>query len=100
MPASIPSCREGVGSERLLWARLNSRHVLAGTPDWVRPVRDGVEIWDYKTVGTTPAAPYDSHIRQLAAYGFLLRENGCEAPLQGVLTYLTANDGLSGFRFP
>ena len=79
--------------------------LITGKPDRVGvdlvETDDGpaVLITDYKTTGgRLPEFPRERDVLQLAIYGWLLRQNYCDLPLYGRLTYINGS-GLYGPTF-
>lgn len=59
---------------------------LTGKPDYLVEHRDMLIPVEVKT-GRTPAAPYDSHIFQLAAYCMLVQRTSGKRPEYGIIKY-------------
>ncbi len=59
---------------------------LTGKPDYLVRQGDALIPVEVKT-GRTPAAPYDSHIFQLAAYCLLVQRTFGVRPAYGIVTY-------------
>ena len=79
--------------------------LITGKPDRVGvdlvETDDGpaVLLTDYKTTGgRLPEVPRERDVLQLAIYGWLLRQNHCDLPLYGRLTYINGS-GLQGPTF-
>jgi CRISPR-associated exonuclease Cas4 len=73
------------------WGRLEQPLVdrqlgLTGKPDYLVE-RDGVIIPVEVKSGRTPAAPYDSHIFQVAAYCLLVEKTYGKRPPYGIIHY-------------
>lgn len=73
------------------WGRLekplfDARLGLTGKPDYLLE-QDGALIPIEVKSGRTPAAPYDSHIFQLAAYCLLVHRNYGKRPTHGLIKY-------------
>jgi CRISPR-associated exonuclease Cas4 len=60
---------------------------LVGRPDYLVEAPDGSVIPVEVKSGRAPAAPYDGHILQLAAYCYLVAVNYGKRPSYGILQY-------------
>ena len=98
--AGIDSASDDPGLEFSMWHSLSPQWVVAGTADLVKIEADRATIFDFKTTRTIPKEPYASAIMQVRLYAWLLRQHGCQLPIDGLIAYLSrAGDGFRGYRF-
>ena len=98
--AGIDAASDYPGLERTFWAPLTKQWVVAGTADMIKVQADRATIFDLKTTRTIPKEPYASAIMQVRLYAWLLRQHGCQLPIDGLIAYLSrAGDGFRGYRF-
>ena len=88
--AGLPGGRV-IYTDMRAWGKLEQPLVdhalgLTGKPDYLVE-RDGVIIPVEVKSGRTPAAPYDSHIFQIAAYCLLVEKSYGKRPPYGIIHY-------------